>query len=166
MRKVADRVGISATAIYRHYKDKDELLTGIIDTGLHILEGYLEPALKAPTPFERLIRLADRFLDFALEEPRYFEFAFMVRSQAIGDVHTELSEKNWVTFKLAMEQIAACMEDGTFKKDDPVGTAITLWASVYGLIALYRMHRFGPSDEMFRGLYRSSVHRLLDGLKA
>ena len=36
MRKVADRVGISATAIYRHYKDKDELLTGIIDTGLHL----------------------------------------------------------------------------------------------------------------------------------
>ena len=90
----------------------------------------------------------------------------MIRSQAIGDVHTELSEKNWVTFKLAMEQIAACMEDGTFKKDDPVGTAITLWGAVYGLVALHRMHRFGPDDEIFRGLYRASVNRLLDGLKA
>ncbi|MCH7780185.1 MAG: TetR/AcrR family transcriptional regulator [Acidobacteria bacterium] len=165
MRKVAKIAGVSAAAIYRHYENKEDLLREIIDEGLQILETYLQPALDEPTPFERLNRLADRFLDFAIEQPKYFEFAFMIPNRSISDVRTELAEKNWVTFNLALEQIAACMETGIFKKDDPLGTAITVWAGVYGLVALHRMHRFGPDDQLFRQIYRASVDRMLDGLK-
>jgi len=165
MRKVAKMAGVSAPAIYRHYENKDDLLREIIDEGLQILETYLEPALEEPTPLERLNRLADRFLDFAIEQPKYFEFAFMIPSRSISDVRTELAEKNWVTFNMALKQIGACMEAGIFKKDDPLAAAITIWAGVYGLIALHRMHRFGPDDELFRQIYRGSVDRMLDGLK-
>ncbi|NIQ83608.1 MAG: TetR family transcriptional regulator [Acidobacteria bacterium] len=165
MRKVAKMAGVSAPAIYRHYENKDDLLREIIDEGLEILEAYLAPALEEPTPLERLNRLADRFLDFAIEQPKYFEFAFMIPSRSISDVGTELAEKNWVTFNLALKQIEACMEQGDFKRDDPLGTAITIWAGVYGLVTLHRMHRFGPDDELFRQIYRASVNRMLDGLK-
>jgi AcrR family transcriptional regulator len=165
MRKVAKMAGVSAPAIYRHYENKDDLLLELIDEGLSILEEYLAPALKEPTPLERLNKLADRFLDFAIEQPKYFEFAFMVPSRSISDVRTELAGKNWVTFNLALEQISACMKEGIFKEDDPLGTAITIWAGVYGLVALHRMHRFGPNDHLFRQIYRSSVDRMLDGLK-
>ncbi len=165
MRKVAKMAGVSAPAIYRHYENKDDLLREIIDEGLRILETYLAPALDEPTPFERLNRLADRFLDFSIEQPKYFEFAFMIPSRSISDVRTELAEKNWVTFNLALKQIEACMEAGIFKKDDPLGAAITIWAGVYGLVTLHRMHRFGPDDELFRQIYRASVDRMLNGLK-
>ena len=70
MRKVADRVGISAPAIYRHFKNKEELLSEIVVEGLKILEQYLGPALESGTPYERLVRMADRYLDFALEHAR------------------------------------------------------------------------------------------------
>jgi AcrR family transcriptional regulator len=165
MRKVAKMAGVSAPAIYRHYENKDDLLREIIDEGLQILETYLAPALEKPTPLERLNSLADRFLDFAIEQPKYFEFAFMIPSRSISDVRTELAEKNWITFNLALEQIGACMEAGIFKKDDPLGAAITIWAGVYGLVALHRMHRFGPDDQLFRQIYRASVDRMLNGLK-
>ena len=165
MRKVAKLAGVSAPAIYRHYENKEDLLREIIDEGLRLLETYLEPALDEPTPLERLNRLADRFLDFAIEQPKYFEFAFMIPSRSISDVRTELAEKNWVTFNLALEQVGACMETGIFKKDDPLGAAITIWAGVYGLVTLHRMHRFGPDDQLFRQIYRASVDRMLDGLK-
>jgi len=165
MRKVAEMAGVSAPAIYRHYENKDDLLQEIIQIGLRTLEAYLAPALEAPTPLERLDRLAERFLDFAIEQPRYFEFAFMIPSRSIADVQTELNERNWVTFNMALEQIGACMESGIFKKDDPLGAAITIWSGVYGLVALHRMHRFGPDDQLFRQIYRSSVERMLNGLK-
>lgn len=165
MRKVAEKAGVSAPAIYRHYENKDDLLQEIIDQGLRTLETYLAPALEAPTPLERINRLADRFLDFAVEQPRYFEFAFMIPSRSMVDVRTELTERNWVTFNMAVEQIGACMEAGIFKKDDPLGTGITIWSAVYGMVALHRMHRFGPDDKLFRQIYRSSVERLLNGLR-
>ncbi|MEB3323653.1 MAG: TetR/AcrR family transcriptional regulator, partial [Synechococcaceae cyanobacterium] len=44
MRKLADKVGVTAPAIYRHFKDKDELLEELINVGLQILQTYLEPA--------------------------------------------------------------------------------------------------------------------------
>jgi len=165
MRKVAELAGVSAPAIYRHYENKDDLLQEIIEIGLRTLDTYLQPALDASTPLERLERLAERFLDFSIEQPRYFEFAFMIPSRSIADMRTELNERNWVTFNLALEQIGACMEAGIFKKDDPLGAAITIWSGVYGLVALHRMHRFGPDDELFRQIYRASVERLLNGLK-
>jgi len=165
MRKVAELAGVSAPAIYRHYENKDDLLQEIIEIGLRTLDTYLQPALDAPTPLERLERLAERFLDFSIEQPRYFEFAFMIPSRSIADMRTELNERNWVTFNLALEQIGACMEAGIFKKDDPLGAAITIWSAVYGMVALHRMHRFGPDDELFRQIYRASVERLLNGLK-
>ena len=165
MRKVAKMAGVSAPAIYRHYENKDDLLREIIDEGLEILETYLAPALDDSTPLERLNRLADRFLDFAIEQPKYFEFAFMIPSRSISDVRTELAEKNWVTFNMALKQIGDCMEAGISKKDDPLGAAITIWAGVYGLVALHRMHRFGPDDALFRQIYRASVECMLNGLK-
>src|SRR5512134_2947685 len=66
MRKIAAKAGVTAPAIYRHYKDKDELLHEIINAGLEILQRYLEPAFRAPTPYERLQLLIDYYLDFAL----------------------------------------------------------------------------------------------------
>ncbi len=165
MRKVAEMAGISAPAIYRHFKNKDELLNEIITEGLKILEGYLRPALEAETPYERLSLLVDRFLDFALEQPRYFDFAFMIPSRSIDHLPNELAKRNWSTFQLAVEQVGQCMAEGIFRKDDPLETAIVLWAEAHGLITLYRMQRFGQQPELFRAIYRRSIDRLLGGLR-
>lgn len=165
MRKVAEMAGISAPAIYRHFRNKDELLNEIITEGLKILEGYLKPALEAETPYDRLSLLVDRFLDFALEQPRYFDFAFMIPSRSIDDLPEELAKRNWSTFQLAVEQVGQCMAQGIFRQDDPLETTILLWAEAHGLIMLYRMQRFGRQPELFRLVYRRSIDRLLGGLR-
>jgi len=72
MRRIADRVGVSATAIYRHFRDKEAILEEIINAGLAILSNYLGPPLQAPDPFQRLKGLIDAYLRFAIEQPRYF----------------------------------------------------------------------------------------------
>jgi len=166
MRKIADRVGISAPAIYRHYKNKDELLNEIVIEGLKILEGYLGPALETGTPYERLVRMSDRYLDFALEQPKYFDFAFLVPSPFITRLADEISQPDWGTFRLCIEQVADCMEQGIFPKEDPLETAITIWAQVHGLVTLYRTGRFGQDPDAFRIVYRQCLDRMMRGLKA
>ena len=165
MRKVAELVGVTAPAIYRHFKDKDELLNEIILSGLGILEGYLRPAFDAPTPEARLVRLIDRYLDFALEQPKYFDFAFLVPSRPVANMPEEIARQGMQTFGFALEQVGQCMEQGTFKKDDPLETAILIWAEVHGLVTLFKMHRFGPDEQAFRRIYRGAVERLLGGLR-
>jgi AcrR family transcriptional regulator len=166
MRKVAEMVGVSAPAIYRHFKNKEELLNEIVIGGLKILEEYLRPALEAATPYDRLIRMTDSYLNFALEQPKYFDFAFLTPGPVQSHVATEIARPDWDTFRLAIEQIAACAEAGLFPREDPLETAITIWAEVHGLITLYRTGRFGQDPEIFRAIYRQSVDRMLRGLKA
>ena len=50
-----------------------------------------------------------------------------------------------------------------FPGDDPLETAVTIWAEVHGLITLFRTGRFGQDAEVFRGIYRQSVDRMLRG---
>ena len=166
MRKVADIVGVSAPAIYRHFKNKDELLNEIVIEGLKILESYLRPALEAETAYERLVQMTDNYLNFALERPKYFDFAFLVPNPSMNPVADEIARPDWDTFRLAVEQIAECAEAGIFPPDNPLETAVTVWAEVHGLIILYRTGRFGQDAELFREVYRQSVDRMLRGLRA
>jgi AcrR family transcriptional regulator len=164
MRKVAESVGVSATAIYRHFESKEMLVNAVVVEGLTVLEDYLRPAFEAETAYDRLRRLIDGFLEFALERPQLFDSAFLIPSHQIGALSEEIVEHNWTTFQLAVEQIVECMESGVFRRDDPMETAVTIWAEVHGLVTLYRTGRLGPDEDTFRTVYRRAVERVLEGL--
>ena len=91
-------------------------------------------------------------------------FAFLVPSPTTDPIPEEIEKRNFYTFKMALDQVAACMEDGVLEKDDPLETAITVWAELHGLVTLYRTGRFGEDPEQFRATYRHSVRRVLRGL--
>jgi AcrR family transcriptional regulator len=164
MRKLAHRAGVTATAIYRHFRDKDEILDALISVGLAALSDYLAPALKAKDPERRLRELIDAYLRFAIEQPKYFDLAFLVPSPSTR-MSEELERHNRATFKLAIEQVAACMERGIFQPGDPIETAVFLWSTAHGLVTLFRMNRFGPDSQQFSALYRSTIERAIQGLR-
>jgi AcrR family transcriptional regulator len=165
MRKVADRVGVSATAIYRHFENKEELLNEIRIEGLKVLERYLEPVLAEGPPIERLIALTERYLSFAVEQPKYFDFAFLVPDPDIQRFADEVARPAWDTFRVSIDQIQACVDEGIFAPEDPLETAIVLWAEAHGLVTLFRTGRFGPDPEAFRAIYGRCIERLLNGLR-
>ena len=140
------------------------MLGELINAGLRILQGYLEPALRADDPLEGLQQLIDRYFDFALEQPKYFDLAFLVPSHGMR-MADELARHNRSTFMFAVQQVHLCMEQGVFKKSDPLETAIMVWAEAHGLVTLFRMERFGENPEQFRTIFRRTIQRLLDGLK-
>jgi len=165
MRKIGDAVGVSATAIYRHFDSKEDLINAIVVEGLTILADHLRPALETGTAYDKLRNLIDRFLEFALDKPQFFDSAFLIPNHQIGGLSDEIVRHNWTTFQLALEQIVTCMEQGLMRRDDPMDTAITIWAEVHGLVTLYRTGRLGQSEDAFRTIYRRSVERVLNGLE-
>jgi AcrR family transcriptional regulator len=164
MRKVAEVVGVTAPAIYRHFRNKEELLNEIVVEGLRILEAYLLPGLEAESPYERLILMTERYLDFAVEKPRYFDFAFLVPPSSADPIPQEIERSDWGTFRVAIDTVGECIDQGVFEKTDPLETAITVWAEVHGLVTLFRTGRFGPDADSFRQIYRLCVNRVLRGM--
>ena len=164
MRKLADRVGVTATALYRHFRDKDAILDALISAGLAVLSDYLEPALRARDPERRLRGLIDAYLRFAVEQPKYFDLAFLVPSVSTR-MSEELERHNRATFKMAIEQVAACMQVGIFRPGDPIETAVYLWSTAHGLVTLHRMNRFGDGAAQFGRFYHGAIEHALEGLR-
>jgi AcrR family transcriptional regulator len=164
MRRIADRVGVTPPAIYRHFRDKDELLDEIVSSGLEILDGYLKAALAAPDPYQRLIALADAYLAFALEQPKHFDLAFMIPAPARA-MSLELQRHNRETFRFAVEQIGLCMREGHLRPGDPLETAVLLWSTAHGMVTLYKMGRMDGGEDQFRALYRGAIRRLLEAFR-
>ena len=165
MRKVADAAGITAPAIYRHFQSREALLGEIVEIGLRELEEYLRPALRSGTPYERVRQLADRYLEFALEQPKYFEVAFLNAGTKIEWLSKELAHPMWDVFRAAIAQIEMGMERGELRRDDPILTAILIWATAHGLVTLYRIDRTAAYPKQFREIYRGSMDRLFQGLR-
>ena len=68
MRTVAERVGISATALYRHFDDKDALLASLLGEAFGTFGSYLGRALAGKSPLERLHLAGLAYVDFALDQ--------------------------------------------------------------------------------------------------
>src|SRR6266508_6790574 len=76
MREVAAELGYSATAIYRHFASKEELLLALKLQAGDLLAEEMEVARQEPTLEAQLHAMAHRYLEFGLENPAYYRLIF------------------------------------------------------------------------------------------
>jgi AcrR family transcriptional regulator len=167
MRRVARKVGVTAPAIYRHYDGRDELHEEITGAAFEILLRRLDGTLAVPgPPLERILRLFDGYLDFALDHPRHFDFLFLnwrPNQRTVGELKEPGASP---TVTILRAEVEAAMEAGEIRRNDVHETCLALWAQAHGLIALHRAGRFADDLDGFRGLYRRSLERLIEGIAA
>ena len=164
MRAVAERAGVTATALYRHFDDKDALLREVVREVGARFKDRMTDALAEESAEGRLLATLDAFRAFAVEEPHYFALLFMdspaARARAAGDE----SWRRSAIFQLLTDRVAECMKGGALREDDPASVALTVAALARGLVALHHRGRFA-SPAQFAEFYRTSFARLLDGLR-
>jgi len=125
MRKIASRVGLTPMAIYRHFKDKQELEQILLGHAFDLFEAYLRKAQAGESALERLTTLADGFFAFALERPQHFELLFLSaanpRQVMAGG---EVRDASGPTYRLLQETVANCI--GRPSADDNMLSETTL----------------------------------------
>jgi AcrR family transcriptional regulator len=169
MRKVAERVGITATAIYRHYANKTVLLQHVVAEGFKIFGSYLHEALEGETPIERLRLTGEAYARFAVDHPQFYKVMFL--SPHDFDLSDELSQslerRNMATFQFMLDRIRECMDAGVLKRDDPEKVALSIWTMSHGIMSLYLAgSRFIPDAKALDRLRLELNLRLFQGLMA
>lgn len=146
MRKVASTCGLSATAIYRHFQDKDALVSAAVEEGYRVFTRYLEAALEEPAPLARFRHTGQRYFDFARENPRYYALIFMTPGEELGllKLHADAQREGAASFQFLVDRVIECQEAGLFWPGDPRGHAACVWASVHGLASLALQGRMTP----------------------
>ena len=163
LRAVARAVGITPMAIYRHFKDKDDLLDALAAAGFDKLEGYFAAAVRARTPLKALERVLLAYGDFAMAEPRAFELMFLI-PRTVPEAPASLRTSPSPSFETLISGVREAIESGTIAAGDPAEIILLCWATVHGLVALHLTGRFGYDDARFRRLYAGTVKRLLSTL--
>ncbi|HTQ02484.1 MAG TPA: TetR/AcrR family transcriptional regulator [Polyangiaceae bacterium] len=161
MRGLAERVGVTPTALYRHFEDKDALLATLLDEGFATFSSYLMRALSGKTPLERLRHAGLAYFDFALEHPRDYALMFTTPCGDLGLETVSESAKARMdgTFVFLVDRIKECIDAGVCLAHDPRAIALHVWATVHGLASLRLNDQLSGLDEH---AFRAHVEFTLD----
>jgi len=165
MRRVAEAVGITPMAIYRHYANRDALLHRVADTAFQELVDYWKPSRTDLPPDERVLELLDGYLDYAFAHPRIFDYVFSEPRPGARQYPEDFRAGRSPTANLLHAAVAQGMAERQFCRDDAWDFTLALWALSHGLICLYRGGRFSLSPSAFREFHRNALGKMLDGIR-
>lgn len=161
MRTVAAEAGITATAIYRHFKDKDTLLRILIREQYDLFLQYLADTPAGTTPLDRLMATFDRYLDYAIDHPNGYELLFIAQHGiAIDRYPADFVSGRSRGFRQLKGLVEDCIRAGQIRDGDATDIALDFYAHAHGLVMLHRAGRFGGRTEVMRRFFRRSLSRL------
>ncbi|TGN79537.1 TetR/AcrR family transcriptional regulator [Streptomyces bauhiniae] len=129
LRAVARRAGVSATAPYRHYADRDALVSAVAAEGYRELAESLAAAHPDPRTPDELASVAVAYVRFALDRPAMFRVMF-------AEPCDPNSEER-VAATAAISGYVRGIVQAAFPGADPDALATTVWALVHGLAFLH-----------------------------
>ena len=141
MRRVAEKIEYSPTAIYVHFADKEELFHELCRQDFARLQEVMQSAEMPADPIERLRQIGRSYIQFGVRFPNHYVFMFMTPHlpQEPDEEDREIMgnpEKDaYAMLKRAVQEAinAGCFRD---EVQDAELVSQTLWASVHGVISL------------------------------
>jgi len=169
IRKIADEVGVSSTALYMHFPDKGCILLEICEgTIRQLLERNSEIAGKPMDPANRVKLMLESYMRWGLDHPNAYELVFsnvrqlsVVIETATNTTTSDLSAQCYEVFSGAVREIAA---EGRLRTGTADSAAQALWASCHGVVALMiNRPNFGwaPTDELIEVTLDGLMHGLV-----
>ena len=137
IRRIAEEVGVSSTALYMHFRDKSEILVEIcagqfewlIRVNTDLLEQSIDPVL-------RVRRMLEAYIDFAWERPNVYRLAFgAAPPMRVFDPEHPLVVMGLRTYDLFCEGVKRIDGAGRLKVEVDVA-AQTSWAACHGIVSL------------------------------
>lgn len=137
LREVARQAGVSHTAPYAHYADKQALIAAIATAGYEKLYARLADVVQQnqATPAQQLVEASWAYLEFAFDEPDHFKITFsdVVEKEKDYPAFVEISQKS---FKLVVKIIEACQQTGVLPAGPSDLIAVGVWSLLHGLASL------------------------------
>ncbi|MDP5228658.1 MULTISPECIES: TetR/AcrR family transcriptional regulator [Arthrobacter] len=140
LRAIARRAGVSATAPYRHFADREALESALAVDGFHDLRAELTAALaEAPDvtrPADVVTALGVAYVGFALRRPAVFRLMFGQECDA------EDSER--VLASGGLHEVLNDAVGRMFPDADAAALSTALWSLAHGLAFLHLDGKFRP----------------------
>jgi AcrR family transcriptional regulator len=134
MRKIAEAIEYSPTAIYLHFEDKDDLVLALCREDFGRLLQAMSSQAPPADPVEWIRQLGRAYARFARENPNHYRFMFMTPLKP--EHKPEPTDPGHLSFGVLRTAVSKAIECGAFRPGDVDAIAQVLWSSVHGAVAL------------------------------
>jgi AcrR family transcriptional regulator len=165
LREIGARLGVSRTALYRHFADKRALLTAVATEGFRTLRQQLvaawEDGGRGRAAFEAM---GEAYVGFAVANPSHYRVMFggFVDAQQRDP---ELAAEGAGAFQALVEALTSLQADRIVRDDDVLQMARFVWAVVHG-VAMLAIDGQLPENDGIETLRRYALERLQAGIEA
>lgn len=170
LRKVAQSIGVSHNAPYRHFKDKEELMIAIAQSGFENLSvAFQEIMLKYPDePEKQLVEAGIAYLTLAIRNPQTTNLMFGGFIKKNESWLTAGAKNLQGSFHILVKIIENGQRSGIFKDENSLDLAIASWSGMHGLALLITagiLIDIAQTEDEIRSLGERIVDTLLTGIK-
>ena len=156
IREATRRVGVSPNAAYRHFADREALLTAVATAIQHRMATRMQGSSKTA---DRLRAVGLGYIKFALDEPGWFEVAFFGAS-LVGLTDETASAPPYLAL---VEALDAMVDAGALTPEQRDGAEWPCWSAVHGFAEL-ALH--GPLRHASRRDVDALARRTVDDIVA
>ncbi len=140
LRAVAQVVGVSHNAPYKHFLDRGALLAAVAARDFHVLtRGFAAARGASGEPLARLQRALGFFVAYSVESPARYRLLFNDAGTAAERGELEAAAR--ATFAEFAAIVGECQEAGQLQAVGNVQLATLIYAAVHGLVDLHASGR-------------------------
>lgn len=141
MRRVAEKIEYSPTAIYVHFADKNELFHELCREDFARLQEVMTSSAMPADPVERLRQIGRGYVQFGVHYPNHYVFMFMTPHpdhEPDEEDREVMGNPEVDAYALLKAAVLDAIHAGRFREElqDAELISQTLWASVHGVISL------------------------------
>jgi len=142
MRKVAEKIEYSPTAIYVHFTDKEDLFRQLCHEDFGKLAEVFQQGAQISDPLERLKRIGRTYAEFGRQYPNHYKLMFMTPHPTLDldERDCEIKGNPESDAYAFLKQTAQEAITGGYLRPDLTDADLisqTLWAAIHGSISLH-----------------------------
>lgn len=166
IRKIADEVGVSSTALYMHFPDKGAILWEICETALsQLLARNSEIGAKPIDAVVRVRMMLEAYMRWGFEHPNAYQLVYCSRGPVTSapwpEGTADLSRRCYEEFSRVVREIAA---QGRLRSGGAESAGQALWMGCHGVVALMTARpnfEWADREELMRLALDGMLHGLI-----